>query len=365
MRQDMFGQPSYRIANDRVEAWITERGGHLAPVTFRLGDRNVQPFHVAPWAHERVEAAPILQVLRGDFFCLPFGANAEPFGEERHPLHGETANRSWAVTRQDADRIEMEMATSVRAGTVTKTVALRPEHQAVYVSHRIEGMSGPMTFGHHAMLRFQTEGLVATSPFVFGQVFPGEFEMPREGGYSSLRPGARFDRLDAVPLADGGIADLSRYPAREGFEDLVQVFSEPGRELAWNAVTFPAERYVWFALRDPRVLTGTILWHSNGGRHYAPWNGRHRRVLGIEDVTSYMHGGLTSSYAENDASCAGLPTYRRLDPGAPLDVRGVFGLAEIPVGFSHVREVIPSDGGIVLTDGTNSASAAIDLDFLR
>ena len=36
-------------------------------------------------------------------------------------------------------------------------------------------------------------------------------------------------------------------------------------------------------LKNPAQLPVTMLWFSNGGRSYAPWNGRHRDVLGVED----------------------------------------------------------------------------------
>jgi hypothetical protein len=350
MHETVFGQPSYRIRNDRVEAWITETGGQMAPVTFKLGEREIQPFHIAPWWDESpLPEPPMIGVLRGDFFCMPFGGNEGTL----YPQHGFTSNERWTVTDHAADEIVLE------GPEAEKTISLRSTDSAVYIRHRLRH-GGPMSFGHHAMLAFQTQGLVATSPFRFGQVYPGQFEDPAKGGYSSLLPGARFDRLDAVPMANGGTADLTRYPAREGFEDLVQIFSDPDAEFAWNAVTFPEERYVWFSLRDPRVLTGTILWHSNGGRHYAPWNGRHRRVLGIEDVTSYMHDGLPVALAENDASQAGFRTYLDL----PLEVRIVMGVAEVPTDFGHVQSIERSGEGIEISDGRQTVWAAAKADFM-
>ena len=50
----------------------------MAPATFNLpGGRTVQPFAVAPWAGEKIDAGlpPLLHALRGDFFCAPFGGN--------------------------------------------------------------------------------------------------------------------------------------------------------------------------------------------------------------------------------------------------------------------------------------------------
>ncbi len=96
------GQPSWRLQSKRVEAFVTRTGGQLAPVTFDLGrGRKVQPFAIAPWWNETLgrDQPAMLRVLRGDFFCMPFGGNDKPYRGERHPPHGETANRNWRLRR--------------------------------------------------------------------------------------------------------------------------------------------------------------------------------------------------------------------------------------------------------------------------
>jgi hypothetical protein len=100
-----------------------------------------------------------------------------------------------------------------------------------------------------------------------------------------------LSRERAVPCIDGSVTDLCRYPARRRFEDVAILCADPTLDLAWSAVTLPEARYAWFALRDPRQLASTLLWFSNGGRDFAPWNGRHINVLDIEDVTAFFHVG--------------------------------------------------------------------------
>lgn len=363
------GQPSWRLANDAVEAFVTETGGHLGPVAFRLGDRAVQPYHVAPWAEEDAGGLPpMLRALRGDFFCLPFGGGDAPFEGERHPPHGETANAAWSFDgveqKGDWTTLRLGLETTVRPGRVTKEIALVDGHAALYQRHTISGMTGPMSFGHHAMLRFperEGSGLVATSPFVWGQVSPLPVEDPAERGYSLLEPGARFESLDAVPTITGRTADLSHYPARRGFEDLVLLASDPALSLAWTAVTFPEKRYVWFTLKNPRVLRQTVLWISNGGRHYPPWSGRHVDVLGLEEVTSYFHLGLAASAAPNPLSEAGLPTTAALD-GRPFEVACVTAVAAVPDGFDHVAGVRTHEGEDAVTlTARSGASVTVPL----
>jgi hypothetical protein len=136
---------------------------------------------------------------------------------------------------------------------------------------------------------------------------------------------------------------------------------------AWTAVTFPRERYVWFALKDPRVLRGTIFWLSNGGRHYPPWNGRHVNVLGLEEVTSYFHFGMAESARKNPLSKRGFATCVSLDPRKPLVVTYIMGVAKIPVGFDRVASIKAARGGhavLLESDSGKQVEAAVELDFL-
>jgi hypothetical protein len=241
----------------------------------------------------------------------------------------------------------------------------------VYSQHVVTGMTGPMNLGHHAMLKFPDtpgSGLVSTSRFVYGQVFPQAFELPENRGYSWLKPGAEFNSLEKVPTLSGETTDLTRYPARRGFEDLVMLVSDAEAPFAWTAVTFPKERYVWFALKDPRVLRETIFWLSNGGRHYPPWNSRHINVMGLEEVTSYFHLGLAESARQNPISRRGFPTRLALNPKKPFIVPYIMGVAGIPAGFDRVVsiQVIRGDRAILLTSASGrQATAAVDVDFLQ
>lgn len=371
----VHGQPSWSFRSSHVHASLTRLGGHLAPVAFRLGRRLVTPFSIAPWAEEKLAPGTpaLLAALRGDFFCAPFGGNGTPWRGERHPPHGETANAKWrlAAFERAADRVTLHasLELSVRRGYVGKHVTLVDGHTAVYQRHVISGARGPMTVGHHAMLKFpeaEGSGIVSTSRFIRAQVFPEIFERPENRGYQALKPGATFRSLERVPLLAGGTTDLSRYPARRGYEDLVMLTADATLPFAWNAVTFPRERHVYFALRDPRVLRHTILWISNGGRHYAPWNGRHTSVMGIEDVTGYFHHGLAESAKPNPLSRRGLPTTLALDPKKPAEVRYILGVAAIPAGFDRVAAIRTRKGGIELVAANGKrARTPLDVGFLE
>ena len=367
---------SWRLQNQLVDAWITQTGGMLAPATFRLEDgRKVQPFAIAPWAGEKLAPGtpPLLQALRGDFFCAPFGGNGTSWRGEKHPPHGESANAKWtlrAITRQpDSTRLHLGLDYKVRRGTIEKRITLRRGHRAIYCEHTLTGFRGAMSLGTHPCVRVpgaEGSARVSCGGWAWGQVLPVPFENPAGGGYPSLKTGARFRSLDTVPRADGGTADLSRYPAREGFEDLVMLMGKPGRSLGWSAVTFPRERWVFLQLKNPEVLRHTILWHSNGGRHYPPWSGRHRGVLGVEETTSYFHLGLAESARRNELSRAGFPTTVALSPKTPLRVAHIFAVAAIPRGFDLVADVQSDGGGIAITSASGrTVRMPLDVEFLQ
>ncbi len=373
----VHGQPSWSFESTHVSAHLTRLGGHLAPVTFRLGKKTVSPYSIAPWAGEKLGPGmpALLHALRGDFFCAPFGGNGTPWRGEKHPPHGETANANWSLDafEKSGTRVTLhaKLATTVRKGRVDKFISLVEGQTAVYARHVLSGMTGPMNVGHHAMLKFPEtsgSGAVSTSRCVRGQVLPVAFEQAENYGYQALKPGAEFRSLASVPLAVGGEADLTRYPARKGYDDLVMVTADATLPFAWSAVALPAEGYAWFALRDPRVLRHTILWMSNGGRHYAPWNGRHTAVMGIEEVTSNFHLGLAESAKPNPLSDAGLPTTVTLNPKKPTTVNYIMAVAAIPKGFDRVAEIsaLVGGGGVELVaESGKRATCAVDVEFLQ
>jgi hypothetical protein len=313
--------------------------------------------------------------LRGDFFCLPFGGNATPFGKEQHPVHGETANARWQFrsleTSEGRTCLHLSLQTKTRPGRVDKRIWLLDGQNTIYSQHVVSGMSGPMNLGHHAMLKFPDapgSGLVSTSRFLYGQVFPQAFELPENRGYSWLKPGAEFKTLEKVPALNGETADLTRYPARRGFEDLVMLVSDADVPFAWTAVSFPKERYAWFALKDPRILRETIFWLSNGGRHYPPWNSRHVNVMGLEEVTSYFHSGLAEAARPNPISKKGFPTCLTLNARKPLVVPYIMGVAKIPAGFDRVTAIraVPGSQAIVLESASGKqAKSDVAVDFLH
>jgi hypothetical protein len=107
------------------------------------------------------------------------------------------------------------------------------------------------------------------------------------------------------------------------------------------------------------------MWLSNGGRDYAPWNGRHRRVIGLEEICGYFHLSHSASIADNPVAAKGIPTAVELQPDSPLTVSYVFGLAATPPGFGTVADIRRVPGGVTLVDiGGREAFAACDPSYV-
>jgi hypothetical protein len=351
------GEASWVLRSNSVIAALTQRGGHLSPVLFKSGRRTISLFGSPPWSKEETDRtlSLIMQIMRGDFFCMPFGEPRTPFRGETHPIHGETSNNDWELQgqsrRHGKSHLHVRMRTTMRPGIVDKHLYLVDRHPAVYCRHVLSQMVGPMSYGHHAILKFPerpSSGVISTGTFALGQVYPGQLGDSAAGSYASLKPGATFKSLRRVATVFGDNTDVSRYPARPGYDDLLMLQSKPVRRLGWSAVTFPQDRYVWFALKDTAVLPGTVMWFSNGGRHMPPWNGRHRNTLGLEEVCSYFHTGLAASAAANPHSKRGFKTAAVLRPDRPLTVNYIMAATSVPRGFDRVASISATRSGVRL-----------------
>ncbi len=353
-------QPSFQLANDQVRLSVTETGGHMAPVKFYADSKTpIEPYYISPWQDEpKTEMpAPVLNSLRGDFFCMPFGGNADPVNGEKHPPHGEIAGSKWkAISVEDVGDVTtltLEFETQIRKGKVTKKLSLVKGQNVVYSKHTIEGFAGRVPLGHHATLAMpEKEGAVhlASSKIRFGMTCPGVFSDPKKGEYQALLPGVQWTDLTKVPVMakDAADADLSKLPGRYGFADLVQLVNDPaGDQPAWMTATFTDAGYVWFSLKDPKVLASTVFWMENHGRHGHPWNGRNN-CLGLEDVTSHFADGLAPSIAENVLSKQGVPTTLELKVDEPTVVNYIQGVARVPADFDRVVTMEFGTGEITL-----------------
>ena len=352
---------SHTLSNGLVEVGLNPVGGQLEPVCFFLDGQPVRPLHHAPWLNEpHRDLPPMLQNLQGDFFCAPFGDN-DLLPEETRP-HGRTANGTWLLQEKKPLSLRYELSGTVANAHVTKELSLREGQPLVYQRHIFSGGNSSLPIGHHAMLRADEPLELSFSPWVWGGTPPAPVETDATGGRSRLAYPQTFDDLAAVKTQAGERVDLSTFPVLERSEEILMLVSQDA-PLAWSAACAPQAGWLWFALKIPATLQSTMLWLSNGGRDYAPFSGRHARVIGIEEVTSYFHLGHAASSAPNLLSDQGYRTALTLTPEAQLEVRYAFGLVAIPTGFERLLDLSYDGEHLYLQGVKGQVAVPYDSDF--
>jgi hypothetical protein len=195
---------------------------------------------------------------------------------------------------------------------LTRTVRADPHAPALHIELRIEARRAcTLPIALHPTLRLDA-GRVALAVSHRG---PGlNYPVPAEPGRSRLAPGATFEQLGAVPLADGGTADLTRYPQPQDSEELLQLMALSGPVTAHYIDQHWALTLDW----DRALLPDLMLWVSHRGRLQAPWNGRHW-ALGVEPVNGAFDLGCVAQPPASHplAQCTGVA----LAPDAPLLLR--------------------------------------------
>jgi hypothetical protein len=363
-------RPVHTLRAQGAAATLDLSIGHLVSFEVTRDGRTVSPLHRAPWADDaevprEADTAPNLIGLGGDFLCAPFGGNDVVAG----PSHGLTANTPWRLDEERAIpggvTARFVLEAEVFGSKVVKELTLRDGHPFLYQRHLFVGGEGPITAAHHVNIRFGTTGRLDFSPKAYADVPTTPLEPdPARGRYVLDYP-ARSEDLSALPLKAGGTADLHRYPIGERHEDFVMLVEAPASPLGWTTALREDQRDLLIVLKRPSLLPVTLLWFSNGGRDYAPWNGRHVGVLGIEDARTYSLYGHRASIEPNPLTEAGVPTSFALTPDGEVEIRHVIGALPAPYGWQGTRSIAASAGRLeVSSAGGDRLNLAFDDGFL-
>jgi hypothetical protein len=340
--------------------------GHLAGLAVEAGERTLRPLHRAPWLDEPRESLPPglpegVVRLSGDFLCAPFSAaDVEPA-----PLHGWPANSAWDLVGSAAIdggwRATFRLRRTVMGAAVEKILTLRDGHPFLYQEHAFTGGAGAISVAHHVMTAMREGGRLAFSPKRLAATADTPLEPdPARGRYLLAYPARTADPA-AFPAADGGTVDLGAYRMDRRHEDFVTLVEADHGGPGWTAVARKAERDLVLVLKNPADLPVTMLWISNGGRDYAPWSGRHRGVLGIEDGRTAV--GHAASLGDNWLKREGVATAFDLAEGCRVAFRQAIGAAT--AGGEPPSRVTLAPGRLALAfaDGT-TRNLAFDDTFL-
>ncbi len=360
----------FRYAGSSIEATMTEEGAHLAPVTFTLGTKPVNPYFVSPWQGEGLAlGAGVLRPLRGNFFCLPFGGGGLSQDGRIFRAHGDVASEPWtfeyAECKDSGDRIVLSIKPKDVGGMALKTVEIDEANSSIFTEVAVEGVSGDYPVGYHPNLRMPFAGrmYLSLSSHETLRVMPRSVLQYSGGEYYDLLPGVRAASLSRVPTLAGSFSDCTTFPRVEGFVDLVSAWRSPSEDIAWSFAAYPEEGFAWYSLKSSRKFGSTLLWMENRGRHQFPWNGR-TAVLGVEDVTSYFADTVGTSQGPNDMNSLGYPTCHSFRPEETSRFPYLEGVVAIPRDFSRVAEAAPSRKGFTFTS-TKGHTVEVAADLSR
>ena len=375
-KSESLGAQGWWLTGTNVELFVTEQGGQHAPGKFRLANgKTVQPFYLSPWQERKpdLSAIPLLQYLRGDFFCLPFGGNAEPVDGHQYQCHGETSSCEWkfvAGNRTEASAVfEFSQEGKVLPTRVTKRIELVDGQSAIYLCHTVCGLNAKMPYGHHAILKMPSADqkmYFSVGHFDLGMTPTSVFSDPANWEYQYLSPGEEFRDLTGMPTLFKKPAtwDYSVYPSPIGYTDLFALLKRPAATPAWAVAAYADDGYCFYSLKNAAELPSTTIWVANSGRYEEPWNGISSNFA-IEETCSYFADGWKASVEENALNRKGWRTCGDFRAEQPTAVRLIQGVAAIPSGFTKVANADFQPGKVIFTDVNGlSATAEVNWEYL-
>ena len=370
-----YGRPSYTISNDNVKVFISVQGGHLTG-SFAHSDKEIFPFFVGPWWKEALveEVDPIMQVMRGDYFCFPFGADDVPYEGVTYPIHGNTANNCWDFIGIDNSGSEVSIKLSMDLdpdkGHVEKNITLHTGEPIIYQNNIISGFNGKAPFGNPPIIQCPDKlgaAIIDMTKPLTGFTAPTPIDVPENKGYSLLKPGVEITDRSKIPTVYGDYADLTHYPMSKGYEDVAMFINDPSKEFTFTSVSIPDEGFLYFQLKDPKVTAETLLWMPNSGRYYPPLNGRVIGVIAVEEVTGNFFYGRRQSVEANSLQDQGYTTCIDINDQSPFNVKLIMGLVPINKDFKGVTDVLRKNDSTVtiMGRGGEEIDVACKVDFLK
>jgi hypothetical protein len=339
---DASGTPFSRLTWDKGDIALYSLGGMLGPAQFRLPDgRMVSPLHVAPWHEEGLpNLPPILQGLRGDWPCVPFGIRPDaalpsewdvPRPEHPDPStllgHGYGSNHHWTFLPSTPTSIgaAIDYPEACAIARLERRIEVVPGETTLRCSLDILARRDcRLPIGLHPTFRMTTE--------------PGSMRLdigPHEGvwsppvdegpGFSLVEPGQHFASMSSLKDRSGAPLALDRLPTPTRSETLLMATGVSGRA----TLDYLAEGFRVTLSVDPAVFPNLMLWFSNYGRTASPWSGRHL-ALGIEPVCAAFDLGAEISASDNPLARKGIRTARDFRAGERVSTS--YEIAITPLG---------------------------------
>lgn len=290
-------------------AWVDldPFGAKIADAALYVGDLMVRPFFQNPWRDDPCEMDQLTRHLGGEWPCVPFGAAQPPDGlgpdwqcadttatAWHQHAHGFGAHSAWTLHQHDAQTAVAEItypAGGPIAGLTRRIHLLSQTEIQLDLTIKVR-FDAKIPVGLHPVLSLADAAPNTAHLRISGEQTAWTFPLEVEPGHSYLQPDQRNTTLGSLIGPDGARVDASCLPFPAASEDLV-LLSAPGGRVS---LVRPDLGYRVDVRWNDDDLPSCLLWLSNRGRDYAPWNGR-VCALGIEPVAAAFDLGVQHSAA--------------------------------------------------------------------
>jgi len=297
-----------RLACGKARVEVDPIGAILADAVLYVDGRPVRPLFQNPWRDDPRDMDVLTRHLGGEWPCVPFGVPDPPKGPpadlpagwpenpgrtpwHRH-AHGFGAHHPWRLIQDGAQTVLAEITypdDGPVAGLKRRIhLASESEIQLELEVHARQDAAIPI--GLHPVLSLAEAEPSAAFLRVAGQdsawTFPREVEPSR----SHLEADQQGVSLKSLQSRQGTPVDARALPFVGKSEDLV-LLTAPG---GCVSLSRPDLGYQVDVIWDDAKLPSCLLWLSNRGRDYAPWDGRVCAV-GIEPVAAAFDLGVAPS----------------------------------------------------------------------
>ena len=296
-----------RLNNGRAWLDLDPHGATIAQALLYAGHQPVQPFFQNPWRDDPRDMDSLTRHLGGEWPCVPFGVPHAPpnlpadwqcdvgSAPWHHHAHGYGAHAIWALAQLDDQTAVAEISypdDSPIAG-LKRRVCLVSEHE-IRMELCIEARDTvSLPIGLHPVISLADAAPLTAKLCVAGTDTAWTFPLEVEPENSYLQPDQRGVPFSSLMSAQDGPVDASCLPFPAQSEDLVLLTQPKGRV----SLMRPDLGYQVDIKWDDTELPSCLLWLSNRGRQYAPWDGR-VCAIGIEPVAAAFDLGVDHSVSD-------------------------------------------------------------------
>lgn len=310
----------YELKKGEDTIKIHEDGGTVTG-EFVLDGKRVAPFYSHPWPDD--DKAGLTGFLKGDFFCAPFGIRPQSTidgyestdsSSEKEYAHGYSSNGKWMQTESSDDKaiITLQYKESV-ISRVDREVSFLEERSGISFKNSVfvDGDTN-LPIGAHPI--FKLPERTGAAKLVLPKCKKIYTYPIKTDETSILKTNQAVDDITKMPMANGESIDMTHLPLEFETEEVIMIAGvEDGRVCLENH----DEGYRAVLEFEVDKIPNILLWVSNHGRQFEPWNGRNL-CLGIEPIASAFDFGTDISRSNNALSEQGVKTCVHISKDTPF-----------------------------------------------